>query len=79
MLYVGNKIPKQVAVGGGNAKAVFYGSRIVWAPDWYAERKAQGGEIKPGTYVYYDGQFWKAAQWSSLPPGSSRLVWEQIG
>lgn len=79
MLYVGNKIPKQIAVGGGNAKAVFYGSRIVWAPGWYAERKAQGGEIKPGTYVYYNGSFWKATQRTLRPPGLSRLAWEQIG
>ncbi|ARM68442.1 hypothetical protein [Corynebacterium phage IME1320_01] len=78
MLYVGNKIPKQVTVGGGNAKAVFYGSRIVWAPDWATEKKAQGGEIKPGTYVYYSGMFWRATQFSSLSPSSTASAWERI-
>lgn len=78
MLYVGNKIPKQVAVGGGgNAKAVFYGPRIVWAPDWATEKQAQGGLIKTGTYVYYEGAFWRSTQYSSLSPGGSS--WEKIG
>ncbi len=77
MLYVGNKIPKQVAVGGGNAKAVFYGPRIVWAPDWATEKARQGGLIKPDTYVYYDGVFWRSTQYSSLAPGGSS--WEKIG
>lgn len=78
MLYVGNKIPKQVTVGGGNAKAVFYGSRIVWAPDW----DGSGYTYEAGTYVYSRGEYWlcikKHTPLPAWPPSSQTPYWQKI-
>lgn len=78
MLYVGNKIPKQVAVGGGNAKAVFYGSRIVWAPDWDGSKYT----YEAGAYVYYRGEYWlcikKHTPLTNWSPSPRTPYWQKI-
>lgn len=53
MLYVGNKYPSNVTVGSKNAKAVFRGSTLQWAPLWQVGMRYTTGDIVRNESGFY--------------------------